>query len=129
MLGVVVVTVILFYLVISEIRSQDCLSGNCENTVDLPSELDSKNVAVDRSIELLQRSYTSVGWRRGLIVGLLVACVMSLYMYYLGIHFSWKKFILITVIVFIFTYSMYQWFQISYIKPVCWQAENTLVRL
>jgi hypothetical protein len=129
MLGVVILTIILFYLVISEIRSQDCLSGKCENTVDLPSKSDPKDVAVDRTIELLQRSYTSVGWRRGMIVGLVVACIMSLYMHFLGIRLSWKKFILITVIVFIFTYSMYQWFQISYIKPVCWQAENTLVRL
>lgn len=100
---------IILYLVWSEIGSQDCLKSRCNNSTPPVSAKDPSKIAIDKTIETLRKTHTIVGWRRALLVAILVTIPIAVFLLH---HFpSGFEFFIIVTIIFIVVYFSSVWLQ------------------
>lgn len=122
------VIALIIWLAYTEYRSQDCMERNngifCNNWIDKVEDTDTVQNAVDKVTKGLQITYTSVGWRRAAIVALVLSLLLKKVF-----NFGWDKFVIIALMIFIVTYTGYQWFQLHYIKPNAWKVEKIILPL
>jgi hypothetical protein len=103
------VAAVIVYLVWTEPKSQDCLTTTCINSTPPVSAKDPTKVAVDKTIETLRKNHTIVGWRRAMLVAIVVAIPIAVFLLH---HFpSGFEFFIITMIIFIIVYFSSVWLQ------------------
>lgn len=123
-----VVLLIIIYITHSEIGSQDCLNYKCHSWIDTPTVDTPIDENIEKIINMIQNSYTLVGWRRSIIIGLVLSFIITkivLYNYNLG----WREYFIVSIIIMVFSYTAYQWMQLHWLKPIGWKAENIITGL
>lgn len=125
----VIVTAIIIFLSISEIGSQSCQNGKCNHYNNIePSSISgpsSKNI--DTLISRLKLNHTVVGWRRALILAMLLSLII-LCLFYPGLPDGFD-FFLISTILFLLIYFTTAWFQWHWWKPLDYKIEDRLLSL
>lgn len=69
----IIVVFLIFFTIWSEHGSQDALNRLCHNSTPAVEPGDSINVSIEKTIETVRKNHTLVGWRRSLLIGLIVA--------------------------------------------------------
>lgn len=110
--------VILIYLLWSEIKSQDCLNRTCINSTPPVNLKDSFRTAIDKTIETLRKNHIIVGWRRALMIAIIVSIPIILFL----LH-RWPsgfEFLITVTIIFVIVYFSSVWLQ------AFWWGQNDL---
>jgi len=110
--------VILLYLVWTEIKSQDCLNRQCINSTPLVNLKDTSRTAIDKTIETLRKNHIIVGWRRALMIAIIVSIPIIFFL----IHRfpSGFEFVVVVTIIFVIVYFSSVWLQ------AFWWGQNDL---
>ena len=102
----VIVTAIIIFIAVGEIGSQDCTNGHCNHYKNVDPELEKGELLsqkVDYVIEKLRLNHTVVGWRRALLLSMILSLVI-LIGYYACLPDGFDYF-LVTFILFVVIYG------------------------
>ncbi len=126
----VIVVAIVIFLAVSEIGSQSCVDGHCNHYKNIepscPDDLSSDNI--DTLISRIKINHTVVGWRRALIVAILLALVI-LFLFSPSELPDGFDFFLVATILFLVIYFTTTWFQWHWWKPRDFKIEEKLLQL
>lgn len=133
----ILVIILIIFLCRTERGSQDCLDRKCVNsTPNLDSKDDPKS-AIDKTIETLRKNHTLVGWRRAL----LIALIITIPIYYLvkrvlpSLHGdtlvfpSGYEFFVIATIIFVIAYFSSVWLNFVWFAPRDLAIEQQLLQI
>ena len=133
----ILVLILIIFLCWSERGSQDCLHRQCMNGTPHVDSKDNSKSAIDKTIETLRKNHTLVGWRRSLLIALIV----TIPIYYLvkrilpslhgdGMLFpSGYEFFVIATIVFVIAYFSSVWLNFVWFAPRDLAIEHQLLRI
>ena len=119
----VLITAIIIFLAVSEIGSQDCDSGSCGH---YKSKIKTNN-DVDNVINQLRLNHTSIGWRRALILSMLLSLII-ITLFYPGLPDGFD-FFLVSTILFLIIYFTGSWFEWHWWNVKDNQIEDRLLEL
>lgn len=119
----VIVTAIIIFLAIGEIGSQSCENGSCGHYKNIAV---SKN-KIDELISRVKLNHTTVGWRRALIIAMLLSLII-LCIFYSGLPDGFD-FFLVSTILFLIIYFTSSWFQWHWWKARDFKIEKHLLQL
>ncbi len=132
------ILVLIIFLCWTERGSQDCLHRRCINATPHVELQDETGSAIDKTIETLRKNHTLVGWRRALLIALIV----TIPIYYLmrrtsspklgflsGIIPSGYEFFVIATIIFVITYFSSVWLNYVWFAPRDLAIEQTLLQI
>jgi hypothetical protein len=97
------------FLIWSEVGSQDCLNRWCNNTTPSVIETDSPRQMIDKTIDTLRKQHTIVGWRRAMLVAIIVTLIVTvsiLHRFPTGFQFF-----MVAVFIFLIVYFSSVWIQ------------------
>ena len=125
----VIVTAIIIFLAIGEIGSQSCENGCCKHykNIDKSCSCNESSKNIDTIISRIKLNHTSVGWRRALILAMLLSLII-LMIFYPGLPDGFD-FFLISTILFLLIYFTSSWFQWHWWKARDFQIEQKLLNL
>lgn len=127
----VIVTALIIFLTISEIGSQSCADGNCGHfrSVNAPNNENKKLTSnyIDGLISRIKLNHTVVGWRRSLILAIILSLIILL-PYNDGLP-DGLDFFLIATILFLIIYFVSSWFQWHWWKARDHEMEDELLLL
>ena len=103
-----IVMVLGAFLVWSEYGSQDMLGRECNNSTPEVSKEDPPKEVIDKTVETLRRQHTIVGWRRALLVALIVTIPL---LYLLRGKVTGYDLFIVTTIIFLIVYFSSVWIQ------------------
>lgn len=125
----VIVTAIIIFLTIEEISSQSCGDGYCNHYKNIdPSSVDdlsSKNI--DTLISRIILNHTTVGWRRALIIAMLLSLII-LAVFYSELPDGFD-FFLVSTFIFLAIYLTSSWFQWNWWRVHDYKIEQSLLNL
>ena len=117
--------VLIVYIVATEIQSQDCDRRLCYNTTPQPHLNDDPETIIDKLITTLRPNHTPVEWRKSLLIGLVVAYLVITV---LGVPLMLSRYVLTTLIIFIFVYVALTWTSWVYWRHLDTQIERKLIQ-
>ncbi len=123
----VIVMALIIFLAVSEIGSQSCADGNCNHyrSVEPNSTITSKSI--DSLISRVSINHTVVGWRRALILAMLLSLIiLAFYEDNLPNGFD---FFLVATIIFLAIYLTSSWLQWHWWKARDFKIEDELLLL
>ena len=129
------ITLIVFLFVImtifinimrTEIKSQDCLGKTCYNTTPEASPDDKNSEALCKILETLKRNHTLVGWRRSLMISIVV-CIPIIFI--LGLEWNVHNLVISIIVIFMITYASIIIFQNHWWVKKDKVVENSLLML
>ena len=125
---VIVVSIIIF-IAVAEIGSQSCQGGKCNHykSVESVKYSDPSSKTIDGIISRINLNHTVVGWRRALILAIILALSVLMY-FYPGLPDGYD-FFLVATILFIVIYLFSVWFQWHWWKGRDHKIENKLLGL
>ncbi len=125
----VIVLSIIIFVAVAEIGSQSCQNGNCNHykNADFTKPSDSSSKTIDGIISIVKLNHTIVGWRRALILSIILS--LSILVYFYSELPDGYDFFLISTILFIVIYLFSVWFQWHWWKGRDHNIENKLLHL
>jgi Zn-dependent protease with chaperone function len=117
---ILLIIFLIIHLLRAEWKSQGCWQKVCGNTTEKASSEDSIKRNIDLSIETLRRNSIPVGWRRAMLIGLILAlpvCWIVLHRMPSGWEFFVTMMILFFVCNIISMWISYSW----------WNRRNILI--
>jgi len=123
----ILVVALIVFLCWSERGSQDCLRRRCGNSTS-PIELkDESRSAIDKTIETLRKNHTLVGWRRALLIALIITIPIC---YFIRRGFpSGYEFFVVATIIFVITYFSSVWLNFVWFAPRDLAIEHQLLQI
>ena len=123
---IIVLTLVIF-LIWADDGSQNCLNQYCNNSAPTVAKNDTPVQSIDKIIDAVRTNHTLVGWRRAIIVALIVSLLVLILLY--------KRFpdgftvFLIATFVFVGVYFIDIWFQAHWWKMNDMKIEESLYKL
>ncbi len=74
----IIIIVLIVYLVWTEYGSQDCREQNCNNRAKIIHSTDTRGTAIDKISSNVLKNHAVIGWRRTLIVAIIIAIIVLL---------------------------------------------------
>ena len=123
----VIVMALIICLAVTEIGSQSCADGNCDyfNNLETNSKVTSKSI--DNLISRVSINHTVVGWRRALILAMLLSLII-LFFYQDNLPDGFD-FFLVATIIFLAIYLTSSWLQWHWWKARDFKIEDELLLL
>jgi len=135
----IVVIVLIVYLLWSEYGSQDCSKQSCNNRARVIYGEDDWYEAIDKINHNVHMNHTIVGWRRALLVAIIVT-ILVLFIFYNGKKGSTPgdryavayalpdgfTVFIVTVIIFVIVYFSSAWIQYSWWRNNDYKIEDSL---
>lgn len=123
----VIVMALIIFLAVTEIASQSCADGNCNQFKDVEpgSEITSKSI--DSLISRVSINHTVVGWRRALILAMLLSLII-LFFYDDGLPHGFD-FFLVATIIFLTISLTSNWLEWHWWKARNFKMEDELLLL
>ncbi len=111
----IIAIVVAVFLVRTEIGSQNCSiirDGKqlCNHDSPLPSEHDLPEETINKMIKSLRRHHTAVGWRRAMLVAIIISIILLMWLNK-GKMVHGLVFFITAVIIFVIVYFISVWFQ------------------
>lgn len=122
-----IVIVILAYLIWTEDGSQNCLNKKCNNDPPVMTEEDSPLQGIDKLVQGIRLNHTIVGWRRAMIVAIVISILIFLIFKSRFPHGF--VFFIIAMIIFLCVYFMIAFNQFSWWKTNDERIEEALISL
>lgn len=111
----IIAIVLAVFLTRTEIGSQDCSIIRdsrqlCNHDSPLPSKYDLPDETIDKMIRSLRRHHTVVGWRRAMLVSIILSIIILMWLNE-GRMVHGLVFFVTTMIIFVVVYFTSVWFQ------------------
>ena len=123
----VIVTALIIFLTVGEIGSQSCENGACNHYKNVEPSDESTTGDIDNLISRVKINHTVVGWRRALIIAMLLSLIV-LVIFYPGLPDGFD-FFLVATIIFLSVYFTTSWFQWHGWKARDFKIEEKLLHL
>jgi hypothetical protein len=129
----IIAIVVAVFLTRTEIGSQNCShirDGRqlCNHDSPLPSEYDLPDETIDKMIRSLRRHHTVVGWRRAMLISIILSIIILIWLND-GRMVHGLVFFVTTMIIFVVVYFTSVWFQSKWFSKNDSDIEKSLRHL
>ena len=124
----IIIVIIIVFLLWSEFKAHDCIPGkSCTQSVPAPTDEDDEVQYIDKIKDMVYNNYDFVTWRQALLAGLIASFPVIFYLK--GRLPTLVEFLIVTIIIFLFTYLSFSWIWAHYFYPNGLAIEQNLQSL